>query len=127
VIPSFIEAARTQRSPIIYGDGLQTRDFVYVESVAEANVRAAMAPNAAGEVINVAGGEQTSVLQLLHTICQAAGSNSQPQFLPERSGEVRHSRAEVSKANALLGLKTPYSLEEAIRKTVAASIPVLVS
>ena len=107
VIPSFVQATLKGCQPVIYGDGQQTRDFVFVEDVARANVLAALAPNVAGRVFNVAGGQAISLLALLESLEQCTGQPLPPRMEPGRPGEVRHSRADVTRARRELALNPP--------------------
>jgi len=118
VIPRFITALLTKKQPVIYGDGEQTRDFTYVEDVVEANLKAMDADGAAGEVLNVAAGGQASINQLLHEISSIMGVKADPVHEPLRVGEVRHSRADNSRAKELLGWQPRTSLKEGLKKTV---------
>jgi nucleoside-diphosphate-sugar epimerase len=107
VIPIFVTALRAGTRPRIFGDGLQSRDFVYVSDVVAANRAAAGAQTAvAGQAINVGRGERTSLLELLALIANALGRSApEPLFEPERPGDVRHSQADVSRATELLGFR----------------------
>jgi nucleoside-diphosphate-sugar epimerase len=126
VIPRFISALASGERPRVYGDGGQTRDFTFVSDAVAANLAAATAPaEAAGEVYNVADGKRVSLLELLDEIASAleargalAVSPVEPEFLPSRVGDVRHSLADVSKAERLLGWKPRVSLAEGIAATV---------
>lgn len=122
VIPLFVQAAVTGRTPVIYGDGLQTRDFVYVETVAEANFLAATMPNAAGKSFNVAGGQGISLLDLLDALSRITGKDLEPEFHPARPGEVRHSRADISFARETLHFQPRISLSEGLMRTYEASL-----
>ena len=121
VIPAFVKAAVEGRSPTVYGDGLQTRDFVYVENVAEANICAATVPGIAGNCFNVAGGEGTSLLQLLDAIGKAMHISLNPRFEPMRSGEIRDSLADTSHARKVLNFQPIVTFEDGLRRTVDAS------
>lgn len=118
VVPRFISACLAGEPPHIHGDGGQTRDFTYVADAVHANLAAADAPAAAGEVFNVAGGRQTSLNQLLAAIQRIVGSRIEPIHDPPRVGDVRHSLADLTKARALLGYEPRVSLEEGLRRTV---------
>lgn len=126
-IPKFVEAAVNGTSPTIYGDGLQTRDFIYVENVAAANLLAAMAPNAPGGTFNVAAGEAISLLDLLEELGNALGTPLNPVFEEERAGDVRHSRADIARARDILGFEPKFTFAEGIRYTVASARKVLPS
>jgi len=97
VIPLFIKAILSGSRPTIYGDGLQTRDFTYVENVVQANLKAAAAPaEAAGRVFNVGNGEAVSLLELLNSLNELMGGKIEPIFQPARTGAVRDSLAAIS-------------------------------
>jgi UDP-N-acetylglucosamine/UDP-N-acetyl-alpha-D-glucosaminouronate 4-epimerase len=119
VVPRFIAALGSGNRPIVYGDGKQTRDFTYVDDVVEAFVLAAAAPAAAGEVINVCAGRETSLLALLEILSNLLGIDADPLFEPARAGEVQASHGDRSKAAALLGWKPRWAFPAALR----ASIP----
>jgi nucleoside-diphosphate-sugar epimerase len=126
-IPKFVEAALSGGTPTIYGDGLQTRDFVYAGNVAAANLLAAKRPNVAGETFNIAGGISISLLELLEELRAATGAALVPEFKEARAGDVKHSLADISHAQQKLGYAPTISLSEGIRRTVdgADSVGVL--
>jgi len=105
VIPIFVARLLRGERPVIYGDGGQTRDFVYVGDVVEANIRAALdaAPEAAGRAFNIGGGKRISVNELFHIIAGEMNSTITPDYQPGRSGEVRDSMADISAARAAFG------------------------
>jgi UDP-glucose 4-epimerase len=103
VIPLFIDALLHDRSPVIYGDGLQSRDFTFVGDVVQANLLAAEAPRVAGRVYNVACGRSTSLLEILDTLGRIVGSRVKPVHAGPRPGDIRHSRADIARAQAELG------------------------
>ncbi|NPA48456.1 MAG: SDR family oxidoreductase [Thermodesulfobacteria bacterium] len=120
VIPKFITALLRGEAPVIFGDGEQTRDFIFVEDVVRANLLACQAgKEAVGQVINVAGGKAISVNQLYRLIAGIIGTDLQPRYAPPRPGDVRHSLADVARAQRLLGLKELTPLEEGLRRTIA--------
>lgn len=119
VIPRFVTALLKGERPVIYGDGEQTRDFTFVENCVQANLLAATKPNVAGEVFNVGAGIQTSVNDLFRLIRSLTGANDiEPVYAPPRPGDVRHSLAEITKAERLLGYKPVVSLEEGLKLTI---------
>lgn len=122
-IPCFIEAALAGRSPVVFGDGLQTRDFVYVQDIVSANVRAATAQGVSGGVFNIACGEGISLLRLLGELEKAVGKGITPEFRAPRSGEVRHSRADIRRAREVLGWEPRVSFSEAIEATLRSFAP----
>ena len=119
VIPKFIAALQAGGQPLIYGDGEQSRDFTYVENVIFANLAAATAPKAAGEVINVACGVRITVNELAHRIGSALGKTVHPQYEPARAGDVKHSLADISKAQQLLDYTDFVNIETGLQKTIA--------
>ncbi len=120
VIPLFTDALLNGGSPIVHGDGTQSRDFTYVSDVVAANLAAMRAPaeQCAGRVYNVAGGSQWSLLDILRILGEVLGVEPQPSFTEPRPGDVRHSRAEVSAAARDLDFRTVVGLEEGLRRTV---------
>jgi UDP-glucose 4-epimerase len=121
VVPRFIAALSSGKRPIVYGDGTQTRDFTYVEDVVEAFMLAAEKEEIPpGDVFNVAGGVETSLLELIEILNDLFGSEIEPQFEPARSGEVRHSRSDASKAQQVLGWKPRWAFAPALRECIAS-------
>ena len=119
VIPKFITAFRTGNQPIIYGDGEQSRDFTYIENVVAANLAAAVAPNAAGETINIACGLRITVNELARKIGALLGKAAQPHYEAGRAGDVKHSLADISKAAQLLNYANLVDIDAGLQKTVA--------
>lgn len=122
VVPRFATALLNGKRPVIYGDGLQTRDFTHVSNVVEANLKACTAPDAPGRAFNVACGKSVSVLELLETMAQVLGVNPDPEFQPPRPGDVRHSRASIYLAKRVLGYRIKTGFNEGIRHTLKAFI-----
>jgi nucleoside-diphosphate-sugar epimerase len=118
VAPLFITAIMNGRRPVIHGDGLQSRDFTYIENVVNANILACGAPKAAGEVINVACGERTTVLQMARYIAEILGAKLEPEHTPTRPGDIRHSLADIAKARGLLGFEPKVGVREGLARTV---------
>ena len=118
VIPIFIAKLLQGERPIIYGDGLQSRDFTYVENVVNANLKAAATRGAAGMTFNVGTGRSVSLLVILEHIQQMLGTKISPQMEPPRVGDVRDSLADISQAEKVLGYVPLIDLEEGLRKTV---------
>ena len=119
VISLFIKALLAKESPVIHGDGRQTRDFTYVTNVVDGVLRAAAAPNVSGEVINIATGGRISLLELARAIQLILGTNVAPTFGPAREGDVKDSQADIFKARKLLGYEPTVPFEEGLRHTVA--------
>lgn len=119
VIPIFITAALDGRTPTIFGDGHQSRDFTYAANVVHANLLACRAPaHAVGEVINAACGRGTDLLALLAMIERILNTKIEPEFAPWRPGDVRHSQADITKARELLGYEPLVSIEEGLEQTI---------
>ena len=119
VISRFIDALMKDDTPIIYGDGEQTRDFTYIANIVDANIRAAETSEGIGEVMNVANGERVSLNELLSTLKSITGrSESEVDYQPERRGDVKHSQADNSRAVEWLGYQKLVGLEEGLRKTI---------
>jgi nucleoside-diphosphate-sugar epimerase len=121
VIPLFVQAAITGGTPIIYGDGLQTRDFVCVDNVVSANLQAGSVNGVAGHTFNVAGGASISLCELLSLLEQITATTLEPEFRPGRPGEVRHSRADISAARKLLRFEPVVSVAAGLKRTVEAA------
>mgnify|MGYP000645609329 CR=1 FL=1 len=118
VIPRFIIAMLRDEAPIIYGDGLQSRDFTYVTNVVRANLLACKKESAAGQVFNIALGRRISLMELMATLNIVLGSDIKPQFQAPRKGDVVHSQADVSKMQQVIGLDKIVELEEGLQLTV---------
>ena len=119
VISVFATALLENRSPKIYGDGEQTRDFTYVANVVDGVLRACEATGASGQIINVATGGRISLNQLYETMRGLVGASARPSYVDARAGDVRDSQADISKARELLGYEPIVSFEEGLRHTVA--------
>jgi nucleoside-diphosphate-sugar epimerase len=120
-IPRFATRLLAGQRPIVFGDGLQTRDFVHVSDVVRANLLAAVAMNAPGEVINVASGRSSSLRDLIATLKRIIGGEAlslEIEHQPGRLGDLRESSADISKARALLGYEPRVQLEEGLRGVV---------
>lgn len=120
VIPLFLRALANGEPATIYGDGGQTRDFTYIDNVVEANLAALRCPPPNGEVVNIACGERTSVLELFDLICQNVGRRIEPVFEPPRVGDVRDSVAAIDRAKELLDFVPSVAMPEGITRTVAS-------
>lgn len=115
VIPKFLKMLLHNESPIIHGDGKQSRDFTYIENVIEANLRACKAPHeAGGQTYNIAYGGREYLIDLYDTMCEKLGKQIEPEFGPERPGDIKHSNADISKAKELLGYNPQYSFERGL-------------
>jgi nucleoside-diphosphate-sugar epimerase len=118
VIPKFIAAAFQGTSPVIFGDGEQTRDFTYVDNVVQANLLAIQAPEAVGKVYNVAYGESVTLNRLVQLIGEVTGRELIVEYAAPRAGDVRHSRADITRAGTELGYAPEVDLGEGLRRTV---------
>jgi UDP-N-acetylglucosamine 4-epimerase len=119
VIPLFMEAALNNVIPNINGDGETSRDFTFVENAVQANIKAMLADDIEQhEVMNIAFGERTTLNQLWATITSLAGISLQPNYLPERKGDVKHSLADISKAGNLIGYDPKVSIGEGLKIAV---------
>lgn len=120
-IPKFVAAILRRESPVVFGDGRQSRDFTYVDNAVAANLLAASAPakRVSGEVFNVACGRNATLLTVIDEVNRLLGTRVRPRFAPPRRGDVRHSKADVSKAKRLLGYRASVSLREGLKRTIA--------
>jgi nucleoside-diphosphate-sugar epimerase len=118
VISKFITALLNNETPVVYGDGEQSRDFTYVDNIVAANLRAAEAPAASGEVMNLGLSERTTLNQLLAELQRIIGTNHQPRYEAARSGDIRHSLADITRAEELLNYQPTVGLAEGLRRTV---------
>ncbi len=120
VIPRFVTAALAGKSPVIYGDGEQTRDFTYVENAIQANLLAADADRASGSVINIAAGKRTSLNDLWKNIREIAGTDVEARHAAPRQGDVRDSLAGLTLASDLLGYEPGVDLDAGLSRTIAS-------
>jgi UDP-glucose 4-epimerase len=120
VIALFIKAMLEGRVPTIFGDGLQARDFIYIENVVQALIQAAQAPQAAGKVYNIGHGASVSLLELVAALNQLLGTNIKPVHGPARPGDIRLSQADISRARRDLGFDPKISFLEGLQRTLAA-------
>lgn len=118
VIPAFIEAILNDQSPIIYGDGTQSRDFTYVEDVVSANLLAAEAPKLQGEVTNIGTGSQIVLNDLVDNINIILGKNISAKHTAARQGDVKHSLADIRLANELIGYQPFTSFHDGLKHTI---------
>jgi len=125
VITIFQDRVRRNRPPIIYGDGTQTRDFVNVLDVVQANMLAMKAKNAAGDIFNIGTGHRTSILKLAEMIIQASGNRHlRPIHAPARLGDVKHGYADIGRARTRLRYSPNVTLDHYIAKLDTSSIPI---
>jgi UDP-glucose 4-epimerase len=118
VIAIFARLLSEGRTPTIFGDGQQTRDFVYVSDVVQALLLAATKPGVSGDVFNVGAGGGVSLLRLLEALNSLLGTSIAPKHADPRSGDIRHSRADVSRTRRLLGYEPKVPFEEGLRRTL---------
>jgi UDP-glucose 4-epimerase len=116
VIPKFAHRLKAGQTPLIYGDGRQTRDFVFVSDVVRANLLACESPQAIGQVFNIASGRGTSLLDLVDGLNQLTAVPIAPQFAPPREGDILHSRGDGSCARAMLGFQPVVQLNEGLKQ-----------
>jgi len=124
-IPGFIDRLSRGAPAIVFGDGLQTRDFVHVRDVARALALAGEMASEALErrrVFNVGSGKPTSILELLDVIRQSGLSGAPHEFLPARAGEVRHSHGHVGLAKDVLGFAAEIQISTGIRELIANTL-----
>ena len=118
VIPKFITKALDRESPIIYGDGEQTRDFTFVKDVVSANILAAKSSETG--IFNIGGGKRVSINELAETIIKASGTGTDPGLthVEPRDGDVKHSLADISRAESIIGYKPSYTLDDGLKETI---------
>ncbi len=118
VISRFIDAALNGKRPTVFGDGEQSRDFTYVDNVVGANLLACAAEGVAGMVFNIGTGEQNTLNELLCSLHGIVGHELNPEYAQPRLGDVRHSQADIGKAQRLLRYEPKVGFEEGLRRTV---------
>jgi nucleoside-diphosphate-sugar epimerase len=119
VISRFIDSLLSSKPPVIEGDGEQSRDFTYVANVVDANIKAASAEKGIGQSINVANGDRITLTELLNVLKQITGRmDADPEYRPARSGDVKHSQADNSRAKEWLDYQELVGLEDGLRKTI---------
>lgn len=126
VIPKFVESLINKESPKIFGDGEQTRDFTYIDNVVDINIKALLTKNTNcyGEVFNVAFGENTSINQLYYDIRDIVSkydseiANIEPIYLNSRTGDIKHSHADISKAVSQLNYSPQYDCKMGLNKAI---------
>ena len=118
VIPKFVDAVLNNEPPTIHGDGKQSRDFSYIANVIQANLKAAVAERAPGNIMNLGNGGRTNLLELYDLICEILGKRVEPHFGPPRAGDVRDSQADISMARDLIGYDPDVDLRDGLKVTV---------
>ena len=119
VIPLFIDALVRGCSPVVFGDGEQSRDFVYIEDIIQANLLALSSQHSYGDVINVAGGRSFSLNQLLTILGEVLGSKVLPDYQGPRAGDIRHSLGDVQRGKELIHYAPQVDIKTGLEKTVA--------
>lgn len=119
VIPKFIKQLMNDEAPTINGDGMQSRDFTYIENVIEANLKACLASHeAAGNVFNIAYGGREYLIDIYHSLTKALGKDIEPKFGPDRAGDIKHSNADISKAREMLGYDPDYDFDSGLKLAI---------
>jgi UDP-glucose 4-epimerase len=121
VLAKFITQMLRGEAPAIYGDGEQSRDFTYIDNVVEANLLACSAPamRVAGQVFNIATGRRITLNETFKALQKLTSYSGQPNYGPERGGDIKHSLASIAKAEAALGYRPTVDFEEGLQRTVA--------
>jgi UDP-N-acetylglucosamine 4-epimerase len=119
VIPKFIKILKDGNQVEIYGDGEQSRDFTYIENVIEANLKACAADSkAAGEAFNIAYGERFTINQIYDLMCEKLEIEREPIYAPERPGDIKHSLADISKAEELLNYNPDWDFKSGFKEAI---------
>ena len=119
VIPKFIKQLLNNEAPTINGDGKQSRDFTYIDNVIEANLKSCLAPpEGAGQAVNIAYGGREYLIDLYFILCKSLDKQIDPQYGPERVGDIKHSSAAITAAKSSLDYFPDYSFEQGIRKAI---------
>jgi len=118
VIPRFLDALFAGRAPRVFGDGEQSRDFTFIDNVVSANLLACSAERAAGQVMNIACGARYTLNELLATLGELTGRNVPAEYDRDRTGDVKHSLADISRARELLGYQPLVDFREGLSRTV---------
>jgi UDP-glucose 4-epimerase len=119
VISLFTTALLAGKTPTVYGDGRQTRDFTYIDNVVDGNLRALKASGLRGQSVNLATGTSVSLRQLLTALARETGGSSRAKYAPARAGDIRHSLADVRAARRLLDYRPRVDFGTGLRRTVA--------
>jgi nucleoside-diphosphate-sugar epimerase len=120
VIPRFLTALLTKEQPIVFGDGEQTRDFTFVENVVQANLKAAIAPEANGQVMNIGCGTRVSLNEVLRIAGELLETKFSADYRPARSGDVKDSLADIQKAQHLIGYEPAIGFSDGLSRTLDA-------
>jgi UDP-glucose 4-epimerase len=117
-IPAFVTAILKNEPPTVYGDGLQSRDFTYVDNIVEANLLAARAKRTKGEVLNIATGQAVTVNEVIDIINELLGKKIKPIYDAPRPGDIKHSLADISLAKKLICFKPKISFRQGLEKAI---------
>ncbi len=117
-IPAFVTALLNDEPPTVYGDGLQTRDFTHVDNVVHANILAADAPHAAGQALNIACGCSITVNDVIQHINRLLEKSITPNYVPARTGDVKHSHADITLARKLIGFEPQVDFQVGLRRAL---------
>jgi nucleoside-diphosphate-sugar epimerase len=117
VLAKFATAFLDETSPVVYGDGEQSRDFTYVDNAVQANLLACEAPNVSGKVFNIGLGSRFTLNQTLQLLRQFSGKNLEAKYEPPREGDIRDSQADITQARELLGYDPQIAYEEGLQRT----------
>lgn len=118
VIPNFIGKMLKEEKPLVFGDGEQSRDFLYVSNVVDANILASNASEVSGEVFNIAGGEETTINSLVKELNRILNKKIEPAHDDPRHGDIKHSVADISKARKMLKYEPTLSFSDGLKETV---------
>ncbi len=118
VIPKFINSVLHHNSPVVYGDGEQSRDFTFIDNVVDANILSCRNDKSSGKVLNIACGNRYTLNRLLTEVSYLTGNKANPQFIEPRSGDIRHSQADISSARELIGYRPKIDFREGLKRTV---------
>jgi len=117
-IPAFVTAILNDRPPTIYGDGEQSRDFTYVNNVVEANLLAARAKQTKGEAVNIACGQAITINAIIAMINELLGKNIEPVYADPRPGDIKHSLADITLAQNLIGFKPTIPFKQGLQRAI---------
>jgi len=117
-IPAFVTAILKDKPPTVFGDGLQSRDFTYVDNVIEANLLAARVKHTTGEVLNIACGQAVTVNETIAIINELLGKDIKPKYEPPRPGDVKHSLADISLAKKIIGFRPKVQFKQGLQRAI---------
>jgi len=117
-IPAFVMAILKERQPTVYGDGLQSRDFTYIDNIVHANLLAARAPQTKGQMINAACGDVITINEIIGLINDYLGKDVKPKYVPQRKGDIKHSLADISMAKQVIGFEPVVDFHAGLKKAI---------